>query len=88
MTLDELLETVPVEVKNAIEEICEEAGTYDADWEVLKVAGELLVEHKLDNVLLNNLIVAIRRLISNTDLLVTELVKCQIDEIEDLIHAF
>lgn len=46
MTLDELLETVPVEVKNAIEEICERAGTYDADWEVLKAAGELLVKYK------------------------------------------
>lgn len=46
MTLDELLETVSVEVKNAIEEICERAGTYDADWEVLKAAGELLAKYK------------------------------------------
>lgn len=49
MTFNELLETVPVEVKNAIEEICEMAGTYDADWEVLKAAGELLVKHKREN---------------------------------------
>lgn len=88
MTLDELLETVPVEVKNAIEEICEKAGTYDANWEVLKAAGELLVKYKVDNALLNKLITVIRRFIDDTDLPVTELVDAQIAEIEDLIHAF
>ena len=46
MTLDELLETVSPEVKEAIIDICERAGTYDADWEVLKAAGELLVKNK------------------------------------------
>ena len=55
MTLDELLETVSVEVKNAIEEICERAGTYDADWEVLKAAGELLVKYKGDTDDSNNI---------------------------------
>lgn len=46
MILDELLETVPPEVKEAIVEICEMAGTYDADWQVLKAAGELLVKNR------------------------------------------
>lgn len=46
MTLDELLETVPPQVKEAIEEICERAGTYDANWQILKAAGELLVQYK------------------------------------------
>ena len=46
MTLDELLETVSPEVKQAIEDICERAGTWDAEWSVLKAAGELLAEKK------------------------------------------
>lgn len=46
MTLGELLEAVPLQVKEAIVEICERAGTYDADWQVLKAAGELLVKNK------------------------------------------
>lgn len=46
MTLDELLEAVSPEVKEAIVEICERAGTYDANWEVLKAAGELIARYK------------------------------------------
>ena len=46
MTLDELLETVSPEVKEAIIDICERAGTYDADWEVLKAAGKLIARYK------------------------------------------
>jgi hypothetical protein len=46
MTLDELLKTIPAEVKAAIEEICNEAGTWDADWQVLKASGELLAASK------------------------------------------
>jgi hypothetical protein len=46
VTLDELLETVSPEVKQAIEDICERAGTWDAEWSVLKAAGELLAENE------------------------------------------
>lgn len=46
MTIDELLETVPLQVKEAIVEICERAGTYDADWQILKAAGELLAKNR------------------------------------------
>lgn len=36
---DELMEAQPEGVKKAIDAICEEAGTSDADWEVLLAAG-------------------------------------------------
>jgi hypothetical protein len=48
MTIDELLETVPAEVKAAIEEIEHKAGTIDADWEFIKAAGELIVSAKAE----------------------------------------
>ncbi len=47
VTLDELLETVSPEVKQAIEDICERAGTWDAEWSVLKAAGELLTLERM-----------------------------------------
>lgn len=46
MTIDELLETVSPEVKQAIEDICDRAGTWDAEWSVLKAAGELLAKER------------------------------------------
>lgn len=51
MTFNELLETVPPEVKTAIEEIEHKAGTTDADWEFVKAAGELLAAAKAASVL-------------------------------------
>lgn len=42
MTLDELLTTVPENVRQAIESVCDKAGTCDADWCILKAAGELI----------------------------------------------
>lgn len=49
MTIDELLETVSPEVKQAIEDICDRAGTWDAHWSVLKAAGELLANERVNS---------------------------------------
>lgn len=46
MTIEELLETLPVEVQEAIKQIEHKAGTIDADWEFIKAAGELIVSAK------------------------------------------
>ncbi len=50
--IDELLETVSPEVRKAIEDLCDEAGTWDADWSVLKAAGEMLADlsRKIDDI--------------------------------------
>ena len=50
MTLEELLQTVPAEVKAAIEQIEDKAGTSDADWQFIKAAGELLAAAKAASV--------------------------------------
>jgi len=44
MNIDKLLATVPVDVKNAIEEITHKAGTHGEDWVLLEVAAKLLCE--------------------------------------------
>ncbi len=44
MTFDEALKTVPRNVAFAIERITDLAGTIDADWAVLKAAGEMVAE--------------------------------------------
>ena len=44
MEIDECLAKVPPTVRMAIEQVCERAGTYDADWQVLKAAGEIIAE--------------------------------------------
>ena len=46
MSIERLLELTSPEVKAAIEQICDKAGTSDADWQVLKAAGELLAAAK------------------------------------------
>ena len=43
-TLDELIESQPVDVRDAIEEVIEKAGTSDADWEILLAAGQIIAE--------------------------------------------
>lgn len=45
-TIDECLERVPPNVRLAIEQVAERAGTYDADWSVLLAAGELLANSR------------------------------------------
>ena len=50
MSIERLLELTSPEVKAAIEQICDEAGTWDASWQVLKVAGELLAAAKAASV--------------------------------------
>lgn len=45
-TLDELLDKMPKREREAVIEICETAGTYDADWEILKAAAKLLIESR------------------------------------------
>lgn len=50
MNIEKLLELTSPEVKAAIEQICDEAGTWDANWQVLKAAGELLAAAKAVNV--------------------------------------
>jgi len=47
-TLDELLDKLPKEQREAIIEICEAAGTYDADWKILEAAGKLLASAKME----------------------------------------
>ncbi len=44
MDLDDLLNTVSGVEREAIENLCERAGTWDADWSVLKAAGEMIAE--------------------------------------------
>lgn len=44
MDLDDLLNTVSDLEREAIENLCERAGTFDADWSVLKAAGEMITE--------------------------------------------
>ena len=46
MTLDELLEAVSPEEKVAITDICEAAGTSEADWKILKHAGSMLAQER------------------------------------------
>lgn len=53
-TIDECLEQCTPEVREAIERICDRAGTYDADWNVLKAAAELLVEAESDRELVDS----------------------------------
>lgn len=45
-SFDAMLTTVPEDVREAIEEVCNEAGTFDADWCILKAAGELIVKSR------------------------------------------
>jgi len=44
MTLDELLDQQPPDVRAEIEAITSDAGTWDADWEVLLAAGRRSAE--------------------------------------------
>lgn len=46
MTLDELIENETQEIQDAINEVIENAGTSDADWNVLLSAGELIAKYK------------------------------------------
>jgi hypothetical protein len=46
MTLDECLETVNEKVADEIERLIEIAGTSDADWQILKAAGEEIAKLK------------------------------------------
>lgn len=41
-TLDESLQSVSPNVRRAIEKVADRAGTYDADWQVLNAAGEII----------------------------------------------
>lgn len=45
-SFDAMLTTVPEDVREAIEEVCNEAGTFDADWCILKAAGELIAKSR------------------------------------------
>lgn len=49
-SFDELLTTVSDDVRKAIESVCDKAGTFDADWCILKSAGELIATPKLPRV--------------------------------------
>lgn len=49
-SFDELLTTVSGDVRKAIESVCDKAGTFDADWCILKSAGELIATPKLPRV--------------------------------------
>jgi hypothetical protein len=42
VTIDDCLDSVPEDVRDCINAVCERAGTYDADFSVLKAAGEML----------------------------------------------
>lgn len=44
MTIDELIAAEPSDVRLCIDKIAERAGTYDADWNVIKSAAALLNE--------------------------------------------
>lgn len=46
-SFDAMLTTVPEDVREAIEEVCNEAGTFDADWCILKAAGELIAKSRI-----------------------------------------
>lgn len=50
MTLDELLMAVPEDVRKAVDAVCDRAGTFDADWCILKAAGELIAKPRLPSV--------------------------------------
>lgn len=49
-SFDELLTTVSDDVRKAIESVCDKAGTFDADWCILKSAGELIATPRLPRV--------------------------------------
>jgi hypothetical protein len=46
-TLNELLDKLSKREREAVIEICELAGTYDADWKILETAGKLLAEARM-----------------------------------------
>lgn len=43
-TLDELIESQPVDVRDAINDVIYYAGTSDADWQILLAAGRIIAE--------------------------------------------
>lgn len=55
-SFDELLTTVSDDVRKAIESVCEKAGTFDADWCILRAAGEMISTHRLPRVSPENLV--------------------------------
>lgn len=43
-TFDECLDKQPPNVRLAINAVVDRAGTYDADWQVLQAAGEIIAD--------------------------------------------
>lgn len=56
MSLEVLLESLEVDVRRGVESVCERAGTWDADWCILKAAGELIAKPRLPRVSPENLV--------------------------------